>query len=65
MQLIKFKNKQRNVQTQVRTIENGLLLMVYLTKHKKLDVKKITTNACYAIILLFLKLKSTIFLTPL
>jgi hypothetical protein len=65
MQLIKFKNKQRNVQAHERSIENGRFLMVYLTKHKKIDVKKITTNVCYAIILLFLKLNSTILLTPL
>jgi len=65
MQLIKFKNKQRNVQTHERRIENGRFPMDYLTKHKKINVKEITTNGCYALILLFLKLNSTTLITPL
>jgi hypothetical protein len=44
MQLIKFKNKLTNGQVQERRSENGGSSMIYLTKHKKIDVKEITTN---------------------
>lgn len=64
MQLIKFKNKLTNGQTNTGRIENGSFTLIYLTKRKKNNVKAITTNGCYAIILLILKLISTIFYNP-
>lgn len=48
----------------VSPLKNGTITVIYLTKCKKNPVKEITTNGRNALILLILKLNSTILYNP-